>query len=316
MTRTHPIARRTSWLPAVVLAASMLAACSGDDPGKRSGTPASPQSEGPAPIAATPPPPPAGSTRFAVVGDFGVADADEKAVAEMIRAADERSPFDALLTVGDNVYPVPGDTDPVRAAWTDPYGWVESRGLDVIATLGDEDIELDGTGERVMRAVGMPDRWYHRRVGPVDVLALDATQANADEQSAWIRRTLAGANAPFTIALVHFPPYLCSKGGFTPPTRAWVELFADGGVDLVLSGNHHSYQRFSAQDGVTYAIAGNGGASLYDVTPKRCTRGAPRLEAYDDQANGFLELGVDNDRLSGQAVAADGAVLDEFEIRS
>jgi len=150
----------------------------------------------------------------------------------------------------------------------------------------------------------------------VDILALDATEANADEQSTWIRRTLASTDAPFTIALVHFPPHLCSKGGFASPTRDWIRLLADGGVDLVVSGNHHSYQRFAPQDGVTYVIAGNGGASLYDVTPGRCTEGAPKLRAFDDEANGFLELGVSGARLSGQAVAADGSVLDEFEIRS
>ena len=247
------------------------------------------------------------------MGDFGSGDADEVQIAKLIQAANERHGFDALLTVGDNIYPQKGDA--VRDAWTRPYGWVHAAHLPVFAALGDDDVDLDGTGATSMHALGMPDRWYERQLGPVDVFVLDATEANDPTQKTWFTNAVASSHTPWKVVLVHFPPYVCSPGDFDSPVLDWVPLFEQSGVNLVLSGNHHSYQRFAPQDGTTFVITGNGGAPLHPVSPNKCTKGAPKLVAFRHGERGFLEIGASKAQLNVQEVGEHGEIVDRFSLR-
>jgi Calcineurin-like phosphoesterase len=286
----------------------VAAACTG------SSSPTKPSSRtGSARAPVEPPAPPQGGEQLAVVGDFGTGEPDEVQIADLIDAANARHPFGALLTVGDNIYPQKGNA--VRDAWTRPYGWVLRAHLPVVAALGDDDVDLDGTGATSMRALGMPNRWYEKHLGAADVFVLDATRASDPAQKSWFTRAVAGSRAPWKIVLVHFPPYVCSPGRFDSPILDWVPLFERGGIDLVLSGNHHSYQRFAPQHGTTYVITGNGGATLHPVTRAKCTRGAPKLLAFRHGERGFLEIGVSGRRMQVQEVGEHGEVLDRFSPR-
>ena len=66
-------------------------------------------------------------------------------------------------------------------------------------------------------------------------------------------------------------------------TERWVPLFERYGVQLVLSGHDHNYQRFVARNGVAYVVHGGGAASLYPLSrcpaayPPGCARRRARL---------------------------------------
>jgi hypothetical protein len=250
---------------------------------------------------------------FALVGDFGTRDDPERAVAREAKRWVAERPFDAFVTLGDNVYDT-GDPADFRGSWTKPYGWVDRRGVPVLATLGNHDVETrDGRPE--LKFFHMPGRWYAQQIGPVEVLVLDANQPENPKQRRWLRTTLAAVTAPWTVVVFHQPAYSCGVHGSTPEVQdRWVPLFRRNHVDLVVNGHDHDYQRFAAIDGVTYVVEGAGGGSLYDVGA--CPDGTPDPIVANDTDHGFLYLRATKAKLTGRAVSSDGTVLDTFVLRN
>ncbi len=250
---------------------------------------------------------------FAVIGDFGSKDDAEDAVADEIREWAGHRPLDGLVTTGDNVYESGGPED-FQEAWSGPYGWVDEGGIPLVAALGNHDIETDG-GQAEMALLHMPNRWYARRIGPVELVVLDSNDVGNEEQLAWLRDQLSAERAPWTVVVFHHPAFSC---GFHPSTptvdELWMPVFAQAGVDLVLNGHDHNYQRFPSTDGVTYVVDGAGGKDLYPASPAFCPRGTPTPESIDDQDHLFLYLEVTRSRLAGRAVTASGEVVDSFEL--
>lgn len=251
-----------------------------------------------------------GRVGFVVVGDFGVGGDDEAAVASRIKTWTASRPFDAFVTVGDNVYGE-GEPDDFPAAWRKPFGWVTQAGIPIVASLGNHDVETEG-GTPVMRLLGMPGRWYQREVGPVALFVLDANDPANEAQLKWLRGALARSAARWKVAVFHQPAYSCGTHGSSPEVqREWVRLFQRSGVDLVLNGHDHDYQRFAPIGGVTYVVTG-GGAELYEVGD--CPAGTPRPAAFNDDVHQFLYVSATGNELQGRAVSAAGQVLDSFEL--
>ena len=93
-------------------------------------------------------------------------------------------------------------------------------------------------------------------------------------ETAWLEQQLSESVATWKIAVFHHPPYTCGgHAGDTRVAREWVPLFESYGVQLVLSGHDHNYQRFAARNGVTYVVHGGGAAGLYSL--RGCP--APRI---------------------------------------
>jgi hypothetical protein len=262
----------------------------------------------------TAPTPAADAFGVAVIGDFGSGDDGEHSVADQMREWADEHRLDVVVTTGDNVYES-GDPSEFDAAWNEPYGWVGERGIPVVASLGNHDVDGEGN-TREGGLFDMPGPWYERTIGPVRFVVLDANDPTNAEQLDWLRSALAEESAaPWTVVVFHQPAYSC---GFHQSTRevdeAWVPLFGPAGVDLVLNGHDHDYQRFPPTDGVTYVVQGAGGADLYPVSTILCPTGTPDPAFADDDHHLFLYLAATRDRLSGQAVTADGDVVDTFEV--
>ena len=96
---------------------------------------------------------PAPEVHLAVVGDVGDSGThvDETGVA-MARVADGE-PFDALMLLGDNVYP---DGEPSRLQGTvfDPFAAVVASGTELVAIHGNHDV-TGGHGDDQLAALGM-----------------------------------------------------------------------------------------------------------------------------------------------------------------
>jgi len=295
--------RKLFHLAGPVLLAAGLAACGGTALGP--GGPAS----------STPSPSPSEKARygFILIGDFGTQDLSEAAVAARAKIWVRTRAFDGFVTLGDNVYGS-GDPDDFRAAWTKPYGWVDRRGVPVVWTLGNHDIETrDGRPE--IKFFHMPGRWYAQTIGPVEFVVLDANQPDSREQRKWLRSTLAASDAPWTVVVFHQPAYSCGSHGSTPEVQSqWVPLFRRFHVSVVVNGHDHDYQRFPPQRGVTYVVEGEGGAGLYEVG--ECPEGTPDPVVADDTHHGFLYLSATTRKLTGRAVSDDGTVLDTFVLRN
>ena len=163
------------------------------------------------------------------------------------------------------------------------------------------------------------EAWWTADFGVVHLIALDSCrQTRADsEQTAWLREAL--ENAPrdrWIVVVVHGPLFSAH------PTRGiasyrwhWQPLFQEYGVDLVITGHDHQYQRChpvgslvdEGQHGVVHFTTGGGGAGLYPVYQYSWTACAVSV-------HNVTILEFDEKRVKGRAFSENGEPLDEYEI--
>jgi hypothetical protein len=107
--------------------------------------------------------------------------------------------------------------------------------------------------------------------------------------------------------LLHHPPYSAGYQGSSQEAReAFVPLFERYGVQLVVSGHDHDYQRSVPLHGVTYVVSG-------------AAAGTRRTGEEDFTAVSFswhhvVELGVYPDHVVVRALNQDRRVADEATI--
>lgn len=254
--------------------------------------------------------PPTGPFRFVVLGDFGNGSQGELKIAGAIDDWTDAHPINALVTTGDNVYES-GAPARFAEAWHGPFGWVSRERIPVVATLGNHDIETQA-GAPVMGLLDMPSRWYTRRIGPVEFIVLDANRPTDPRQLDFLRHVLASSTARWKIAVFHQPAYSCSRHGSTPEVDdLWLPLLARDGVDLVLNGHDHAYQRFGPINGTTYVVTGGGGASLYHEDD--CPDGTPTPDVKR-VVHHFVTLVVSGSRLRIEAFDSRLRPIDKVDL--
>lgn len=242
--------------------------------------------------------------RIAAIGDVGTGDDEERATAAEM-AGMPGIGYDALVLLGDNVYPS-GNPDRLDATVFTPFADVLDQGAQLLAALGNHDVQ-SGYGDDQAQALGMPARWYSWSSGPVEVIVLDTTRAQDPLQWAWLEQTLSSSVAIWKIVAMHHPPYSAGWHGSSEGVRDTFEpLFNQYGVQLVLAGHDHDYQRSEAIDGTTYVVSGAGSR----------TRPTSRADftAVSWSTQHFVDIQVWDDHLLLQAVAQDGLVYDTVEL--
>jgi len=180
-------------------------------------------------------------------------------------------------------------------------------GAQLLPVLGNHDVQ-DNNGDDQARALGMPARWYSRLLGPVLFIGLDSTQADNPAQAAWLGETLAAATAPWKIVTMHHPPYSAGYHGSNEPARdAFQATFERYGVQLVLAGHDHDYQRSRPIGGVTYVVSG--------AAAKLRPTGRESFTDTSWSALHFLDIAVWQKRLTLRAIGQDGLVYDTITLR-
>jgi len=244
---------------------------------------------------------PTGGT-VAVIGDFGSGDENQRAVANLVAA---RNPA-AIVTTGDNVYSDAGYATLVG----DYYGsFVGAETFYPAAGNHDYDEGIAAFDDYFGYLSGQ--REYTVVVGDTEFFILDSEQGLASldgnhNQEAWLRKVVAASAATYKIVVVHHPPFSSGDRHGSTPDYQWD--FASMGVDLVLSGHDHVYERIEL-GGVTYVVNGAGGKTLYACGD----RVSGSVTCFDEQY-GALFLTSRSDGLFAQFVAVDGTVVDEFSL--
>lgn len=170
------------------------------------------------------------------------------------------------------------------------------------------------------------ERYYSFDYGDVHLVALDsnpemlATVGSAtDDMVDWLRDDLARSTARWKIAFMHHPAWSSGEHGSNTSVQSRiVPALEEGGVDLVLAGHDHDYERTQPMLGdmvaaadaraITYVVAGAGGASL------RAAGGGAFTAYVNDTVNNFLLLRVEDCNAHGEAITADGTVIDSFDV--
>jgi uncharacterized protein (TIGR03382 family) len=174
------------------------------------------------------------------------------------------------------------------------------------------------------------ERYYSFDWGHVHFVALDSNcaigLASADRcglaaQKTWLEKDLAATTQPWKIVFFHHPPWSSGEhGSQLTMRRNFAPIFEKYGVDLVLTGHDHNYERSKpmegdavapAGEGIPYLVVGGGGASLRPFATSKPDWSVIR----DDQAHGFLDVKVVEGTLTANLVETDGKVLDSFTLK-
>jgi hypothetical protein len=154
----------------------------------------------------------------------------------------------------------------------------------------------------------MPGTWWATHLpGDVLLIGLDSNRVSDAAQRAFLEDTLRNATERWRIVAVHEPPFSAGYQGSNLTVRdAFSSLFAEYGVQLVLSGHEHDYQRSVPIDGVTYVVSGAAGRV-------RGT-GEDGFTAVSYAVHHFLDINVFAETMLVRAIDQDARVFDEFEI--
>jgi hypothetical protein len=262
--------------------------------------------------------PPASPSRFAfgVIGDFGTGSpAEHINIRRMIADA-----IDFAVTTGDNAYET-GALEQYRQFVFAPLGgFMLSKPF--WPTVGNHDYYGLANYRRLFADV-LPDEglYYEFRYGGVYFVSLDSERFGPTQRR-WARRRLRAATARCKVAIFHRPIWSSGRGyrtgGRNARKRRFIPLLQRGGVDLVLNGHQHNYERskplwssrVSRRRGITYVVTGGGGAGLHGFTTKRRPKWSARRGVFHHR----VRISATARRLRGTAIDTAGRPRDRFRV--
>lgn len=326
--------------------------------------------------------PPAGTRgeyNFWVIGDSGMGNDDQRAVRDGFLSANQGRHIDGWIMLGDNAYGS-GIDDGTQAHYQD--GVFENMYESILQNtvlwpaLGNHDynnhipfspapayfdiFSLPVNAE----AGGVPsgtEKYYSYNYGNIHFIVLDSydeDRSASGPMATWLTADLQQNSAEWTVAYWHHPPY--TKGSHNSDNWNFLDgelvemrenilpLLEEYGVDLVLNGHSHSYERSflldshygysdeltasmvldygtgsgndcpyrksttltKAHQGTVYAVVGCS-SKLSDVASDWPH---PVMAHADADHLGSMLLTVKNNELSAAFLGTDGGIMDAFTI--
>jgi 3',5'-cyclic AMP phosphodiesterase CpdA len=252
---------------------------------------------------------PADQISFAIIGDSGSGNKRQYDVARQMEVAREKTGFDFVLMLGDNIYP-DGSSRYFKARFEEPYKDLLKAGVRFYPALGNHDVAHGTTAGTTYPQFEMNGQRYYTFVkggGLAQFFALDSTKMRK-EQLDWFEKELKTSKARWKIAFFHHPIY-CSarRHGSDKTLRAKLEpLFIEYGVNAVFAGHDHVYERLKPQHGVYYFTEGASG----QLRKHNLDRSADIYESGNDEMASFLLVNVRSSGIKVEAIGADGSMLD------
>ena len=250
------------------------------------------------------------SLKFAVLGDFGTGDRRQYALAKQMAVVHDAFPFELVILVGDNIYGSDRPQD-YKRKFEDPYKPLLDAGVKFYGALGNH----DAREQRFYKLFNMDGKLYYSFKAPkqdVRFFALESTYMEP-EQASWLEKELAASRENWKIVFQHHPLYSSGKrhGSDLQLRDALEPLFIKHGVDLVLTGHDHLYERVKPQHDIVHFVTGSGG-KLRDGGYRPNQPFSAKIVA---DVNVFAVMEIIKDRLVFNAIANDGRVVDsgEFE---
>jgi len=244
------------------------------------------------------------SIHFAVIGDSGTGGSDQVQVAQRLTAMHATFPFDIVLMMGDNLYGGNAQRD-YASKFEAPYKGLLDANVKFYAALGNHD---DAT-EVMYKPFNMNGKKYYTfKPGNASVrfFALDSNYMDK-EQLAWLEKELAGSQSDWKICFFHHPLYSSGKThGSALETRATLEpIFVKNGVNVVLTGHDHIYERIKLEQGIQHFVIGSGGS----LRRGDLTRTDITVKGYD-QDYVFMLAEIAGDEFYYAAVSRRGQIID------
>ena len=260
------------------------------------------------------------SLTFAVIGDSGDGSKAQYAIAKQMLDHRQKTPFDFILMLGDNIY---GGGKPkyFERFFELPYKDLLAAGVKFYAALGNHDV-LEADFHVNYKDFNMGGKRYYNFVkggGGVDnlveffVLDTNAEVSLEKAQLDWLTKELGDSKARWKVAYMHHsifssgrmhPPYLTLRNQLHP-------LFVKHKVNLVLAGHTHVYERIKPQEGVQYITEGSSGK----IMRGNLVKGSPLTAYGNDQQQSFLLVHVTTKDLTVEAIGMDGRSFDNVKLK-
>jgi hypothetical protein len=210
-------------------------------------------------------------TRVWVLGDSGTANANARAVRDAYYAFTGTRHTNLWLMLGDNAYPNGTDAD-YQTAVFNVYPAMLRKSV-LWPTLGNHDgYSADARSQSgpYFNAFTLPknaeagglasgtEAYYsfdHANIHFICLESFETDRSPGGPMMTWLQNDLASTTQPWVIAFFHHPPY--SKGSHDSDIdielremrQNALPILESAGVDLVLSGHSHSYERSFLIDG-------------------------------------------------------------------
>jgi hypothetical protein len=251
--------------------------------------------------------------RFAVIGDWGTGDNDQVRIARQMYSSHQHSPYDFIISVGDNIYPN-GSARYFAKHFETPFSSLLKDGTKFYTVLGNHDVDAGRQDQCQYPLFNMGGVAYYklqRGDGLTEFFLLDSTNFDRT-QAAWLENSLRDSKAKWKIAVFHHPIYSSGKRhGSDLSLRKQVEpLFTRYGVNVALSGHDHIYERTKPQQGVQYFVSGSGGK----VRRGDVDRGSSFRAFSFDEDNHFMVFEIEDSQARFQAISETGAVVDSGSV--
>ena len=221
-------------------------------------------------------------------GDIAACDSDgDEATAAIVdstlRADSVAKVTDAVFTLGDNAYPGGSDQDFAlcfKPSWGDSAKRIMGK---IRPSPGNHEHAVFGAAayyEFFGKSAGAPRAGYYSYdFGAWHVLSLNSeivvndvfTEQQRAAQIAWIVGDLKANKKMCTLAYWHHPRFTSGWHGSDSRLDVLWQLMYEGGVDLILNGHDHDYERFAPMNpagvadsvlGIVEMVAGTGGGEL------------------------------------------------------
>jgi 3',5'-cyclic AMP phosphodiesterase CpdA len=201
-----------------------------------------------------------------------------------------------VAPLGDNVY---GDGSAVQyeRCYGPTWGRHKAR---TRPAIGNHDTRTDRGGpyyDYFGAAAGPRGKgWYSYDLEGWHVVVLNSEIdiAPGDEQLTWLRDDLRAHPSRCTLAYMHRPRFSSGKHGDSERVKPAFRVLYEGGVDVLLGGHDHIYERFGPQNpdgradprGVRQFVVGTGGAPFYGFQRQF----KPNSEVHQNRVHGVLRL--------------------------
>ena len=268
------------------------------------------------------------------VGDIAVCgtDGDERTAAlvdSVLKADSVAKVNDEVFTLGDNAYP-DGSASNFALCWAQSWGDTARRIMRKIHPApGNHEYQSVGSApsfqyfeSKGVKAGSSTKGVYSYDVGEWQAIVLNSeivvggfSDADRKEQEDWLRNDLKAHPKPCTLAYWHNPRYSSGwHGNNDLLIPIWWVLY-EGGVDLVLTGHDHEYERFLPQDavggldsarGMPEYVVGTGGGDLRGFLDDYNPHSVARVQGYF----GVLKLTLGKGEFRAAFIDVNGKVWD------
>ncbi|MHC4392743.1 MAG: purple acid phosphatase family protein [Planctomycetota bacterium] len=262
-----------------------------------------------------------GPFSFLAFGDSGKASAPQWDTAQGIEMASKDADF--LIHTGDVIYPG-GEARYFDPKFFSPYQKTLMR-LPSYLAIGNHDVKTM-FAQPFLDAFHLPtqssgkEQYYTFMYGDAQFFCLDTSYtylvAPGLPQLTWFIDELRRSTATWKIVFFHHPPYSSGSHGSDTVTRFSLSPHLEQyGVDLVLNGHDHHYERTSPRRdyagnsrGTVYIVTGAGGQLTGSPSPSDSFTASKANQLH------FMHFTIDGNRLHGEARGIDNTVIDAFDI--